>query len=138
MPILNSILEATGNTPLIRLSTLFPHPKVEVLVKVEAFNPSSSNKVRIALSMIEEAETKGILSPNSHIVEPTSGNTGIGLAMVCAVKGYKITLVMPENASLERRKILRAYGRRGGSLLQPMTEFRVLSPRQNQWQPKIP
>lgn len=104
----NNVLEAIGNTPHIRLSRLFPHH--EVYIKLERNNPGASIKDRIALAMIEDAEKKGILNKNSVIIEPTSGNTGIGLAMVCAVKGYKLILVMPESMSIERRKIMATYG----------------------------
>jgi len=107
----NSILDTIGNTPLLRLNKLFPHrPDVEVWVKLERANPGGSIKDRIALSMIEQAEKDGLLTPDSTIVEPTSGNTGVGLAMVAAVKGYKITLVMPESMSIERRRLMAAYG----------------------------
>ncbi|OUJ73139.1 cysteine synthase A [Hymenobacter crusticola] len=106
-----TILDTIGNTPLLRLNRLFAsRPDVEVWVKLERANPGGSIKDRIALSMIEQAEEDGILNPNSLIVEPTSGNTGVGLAMVAAVKGYKITLVMPESMSIERRRLMTAYG----------------------------
>lgn len=105
----NSILESIGNTPHLRLSRLFPSD-YEVWVKLEKQNPGGSIKDRIALSMIEDAEKKGVLKPGSVIIEPTSGNTGIGLALTAAVKGYKIILVMPESFSLERRKLMSAYG----------------------------
>jgi cysteine synthase len=105
----NSILETIGNTPHVRLNKLFPGD-YEVWIKVEKANPGGSIKDRIALSMIEDAEKRGILKSNSVIVEPTSGNTGIGLAMVAAVKGYKLILVMPESFSIERRKLMAAYG----------------------------
>ncbi len=104
-----NILATIGNTPHIRINNLFGD-KNEVWVKLEKANPGGSIKDRIALSMIEDAEKKGILKPNSIIVEPTSGNTGIGLAMVAAVKKYELILVMPESMSLERRKIMLAYG----------------------------
>lgn len=103
-----SILETIGNTPHIRLNKLFPTHKV--WIKLEKSNPGSSIKDRIALAMIEDAEKKGLLNPDSIIIEPTSGNTGIGLALVAAVKGYKVILVMPESMSIERRKIMNAYG----------------------------
>jgi cysteine synthase len=103
-----SILETIGGTPHIRLSRIFPD--AEVWVKSERANPGGSIKDRIALSMIEEAERSGALRPGGTIVEPTSGNTGIGLAMVAAVKGYKLILVMPESMSLERRRLMLAYG----------------------------
>ncbi|WP_411823188.1 cysteine synthase A [Leptospira sp. 'Mane'] len=106
---LNSILEAIGNTPHVRLSRLFGENQ-QVWLKLERQNPGGSIKDRIALSMIEDAEKTGKLTKDSMIVEPTSGNTGIGLAMVAAVKGYPITLVMPEHMSIERRRIMAAYG----------------------------
>ena len=107
----NTILDTIGNTPLLRLNRLFAdRPDVEVWMKLERANPGGSIKDRIALSMIEEAEKDGILNANSVIIEPTSGNTGVGLAMVAAVKGYKITLVMPESMSIERRRLMAAYG----------------------------
>ena len=104
----NSILETIGNTPHIRLSRLFP--EAEVWVKSERSNPGGSIKDRIALAMVEAAEKSGDLQPGGTIVEPTSGNTGVGLAMVAAVKGYKLVLVMPESMSLERRRLMLAYG----------------------------
>lgn len=105
----NNILETIGNTPLVRINNLYPEG-YEVYVKLERTNPGGSIKDRIALKMVEEAESKGLLSPDSLIIEPTSGNTGIGLALVAAVKKYKLILVMPESMSLERRRILTAYG----------------------------
>ncbi len=105
----NNIIGTIGNTPHIRINKLF-NKNVEVWYKLERANPGGSIKDRIALSMIEDAEGKGILNKDSVIVEPTSGNTGIGLAMVAAVKGYKIILVMPESMSVERRKLMAAYG----------------------------
>ena len=104
----NSILDTIGNTPHVRLSKLFPES--EVWVKSERSNPGGSIKDRIALAMIEAAEQDGRLSPGGTIIEPTSGNTGIGLALVAAVKGYKIVLVMPESMSIERRRLMLAYG----------------------------
>ncbi|WP_226017295.1 cysteine synthase A [Novosphingobium sp. FKTRR1] len=104
----DSVLATIGNTPHIRLSRLFPDH--EVWVKSERANPGGSIKDRIALAMIEAAEADGSLQPGGTIVEPTSGNTGIGLAMVAAVKGYKLVLVMPESMSLERRRLMLAYG----------------------------
>ena len=105
----NNILETIGNTPHIKVNKLF-RSTLEVWVKVESFNPGGSIKDRIALAMIETAEADGKLKPGTVIVEPTSGNTGIGLALVAAVKGYKLILVMPESMSLERRRILKVYG----------------------------
>ena len=103
-----NILATIGNTPHIRLSRMFP--SAEVWVKSERSNPGGSIKDRIALAMIEAAEASGALKPGGTIIEPTSGNTGIGLAMVAAVKGYKLVLVMPESMSLERRRLMLAYG----------------------------
>ncbi len=105
-----SILETIGNTPHIRLQRLFGD--AEVWVKSERANPGGSIKDRIALAMVEEAERSGQLKPGGTIIEPTSGNTGIGLAMVAAVKGYRLVLVMPESMSLERRRVMLAYGAR--------------------------
>jgi len=105
----NSILELIGNTPHIRINRLFGEGS-EVWLKLERSNPGGSIKDRIALEMIEDAEKNGLLEPGGVIIEPTSGNTGIGLAMVAAVKGYRIILVMPESMSPERRKIMSAYG----------------------------
>ncbi len=104
----NSILDTIGNTPHVRLQRLFPG--AEVWVKSERSNPGGSIKDRIALSMIEAAEAGGQLKPGGTIVEPTSGNTGVGLAMVAAVKGYKLILVMPDSMSIERRRLMLAYG----------------------------
>jgi cysteine synthase A len=103
-----SVLETIGNTPHIRVSRIFPNS--EVWIKSERANPGGSIKDRIALAMIEDAERSGALKPGGTIVEPTSGNTGIGLAMVAAVKGYKLILVMPESMSVERRRLMLAYG----------------------------
>jgi len=114
----NNILETIGNTPHVRLNKLFGSQH-EVWIKLEKANPGGSIKDRIALAMIEDAEQKGLLNKNSIIIEPTSGNTGIGLALVAAVKGYKIILVMPESMSVERRKLMASYG----------AEF-VLTPRE--------
>lgn len=105
----NSVLDLIGNTPVVKINNLF-RPDISVWIKLEKFNPGASIKDRIALAMIDDAEKKGILGPGSVIIEPTSGNTGIGLAMVSAVKGYRLILVMPESMSLERRKIMSAYG----------------------------
>lgn len=113
----DSILQTIGNTPHVRLRKLFPDN--EVWIKLEKTNPGASIKDRIALAMIEDAEQKGLLNRDSVIIEPTSGNTGIGLALVAAVKGYKLTLVMPESMSIERRRLMSAYG----------AEF-VLTPRE--------
>ncbi len=104
-----NILETIGNTPHVRLNRLFG-PEAEVWLKLERANPGGSIKDRIGLSMIEDAERRGVLTKNSVIIEPTSGNTGIALAMVAAVKGYRLVLVMPESMSVERRRIMTAYG----------------------------
>ncbi|MEW5758906.1 MAG: cysteine synthase A [Candidatus Omnitrophota bacterium] len=104
------ILRLIGNTPLIKLNKIVEPDSAEVFAKAEFLNPGGSVKDRIALSMIEDAENRSLLKANSIVIEPTSGNTGIGLAMVCAVKGYKCILTMPETMSLERFYILRAYG----------------------------
>ncbi|MGG9972337.1 cysteine synthase A [Ferruginibacter sp. SUN002] len=114
----NNILATIGNTPHVRINNLFGDSH-EVWIKLERNNPGASIKDRIALAMIEDAEAKGILNKDSVIIEPTSGNTGIGLALVAAVKGYKIILVMPESMSIERRRLMALYG----------AEF-VLTPRE--------
>jgi len=106
----NSILDTIGNTPHVRINRLFANSNVEVWSKLERNNPGGSIKDRIALSMIEDAESKSLINSGSTIIEPTSGNTGIGLALVCAVKGYKLILVMPESMSIERRRLMQAYG----------------------------
>ncbi len=115
---LSNILEGIGNTPVVKLNKLFGE-STNVWMKLERSNPGGSIKDRIALSMVETAEKDGSLNPNSVIIEPTSGNTGVGLAMVAAVKGYKLILVMPESMSVERRSLMAAYG----------AEF-VLTPRE--------
>ncbi len=106
-----TILDTIGDTPHVRINRLFD-PRVEIHMKMERGNPGGSIKDRIALSMIEAAERDGSLPPGGAVIEPTSGNTGIGLAMVCAVKGYPLTLVMPESMSIERRRVMAAYGAR--------------------------
>jgi len=106
----DSILDLIGATPLVRLKRVIPQDAATVLGKMESLNPGGSVKDRIALSMIEDAESSGRLKPDSTIVEPTSGNTGIGLALVAAVKGYRIILTMPEDMSLERRRLLERFG----------------------------
>jgi len=105
-----SLLDSIGNTPLVEIRKLSPRPDIHIWAKLEFRNPGGSVKDRIALSMIEAAEQDGRLGPGGTIIEPTSGNTGIGLAMVGAVKGYRVILTMPESMSLERRKLLKAYG----------------------------
>ena len=108
--IADSVLDLVGNTPLVRLHRVVPEGSAELLAKLESLNPSGSIKDRIALSMIEDAEASGALKPGDTLVEPTSGNTGIGLAMTAAVKGYRLILTMPEDMSVERRKLLTRYG----------------------------
>jgi cysteine synthase len=105
----NSILDTIGNTPHVKVNRLFGSTH-EVWIKLERANPGASIKDRIALSMVEDAEKKGLLKKDSVIIEPTSGNTGIGLAMVAAVKGYQLLLVMPDSMSIERRRVMAAYG----------------------------
>jgi len=109
-PLARNILEAVGRTPLVELRKVRPRTNSRILAKVEAVNPGGSVKSRTALGMIEAAERQGLLRPDSIIVEPTSGNQGIGLAMVCAVKGYRAIIVMPETMSMERRQLIKAYG----------------------------
>jgi len=109
-PFLPQITEAIGNTPLVRLNKLSPDEGATIYGKVEFFNPGGSVKDRICLNMLDEAEQQGQLKPGGMIVEPTSGNTGIGLALVAAVRGYKLILVMPESMSLERASLLSSYG----------------------------
>lgn len=108
--IYQNIRELVGQTPIVKLNRLVPEGAADVYVKLEAFNPGSSVKDRIAVNMIEQAERDGIIAPGDTIIEPTSGNTGIGLAWVGAAKGYKVVIVMPETMSLERRKLIQAYG----------------------------
>lgn len=112
MPVAKSanILEQIGNTPLVRLDRFETAGSAAIYAKVEAFNPGGSVKDRICLAMIEKAEAEGCLKPGTTVVEPTSGNTGIGLSMVCAVKGYKLILTMPDTMTIERRRLLAAYG----------------------------
>ncbi|HLP04020.1 MAG TPA: cysteine synthase A [Paludibacter sp.] len=110
--IANSLIDLVGNTPLLKLSNYSGNRQLgaTVIAKLESFNPAGCVKERIAVSMIEDAEARGILKPGAEIIEPTSGNTGIGLAMVSAIKGYKLTLTMPETMSVERRNLLKALG----------------------------
>ncbi len=112
MPITKSerILEQIGNVPLVRLQKLETKDSAAIYAKVEAFNPGGSVKDRICLAMIEKAEQDGCLKPGRIVIEPTSGNTGIGLSMVCSVKGYKLILTMPDTMTIERRRLLSAYG----------------------------
>src|SRR5436189_2664590 len=104
-----SILETVGNTPVVRINNLAP-PEINLYVKIEAFNPLGSVKDRLALGVIEAAEQSGALKPGQTVIEATSGNTGIGLAMVCAAKGYPLVLVMPDSFSVERRRLMRFLG----------------------------
>ena len=106
----NNILEAIGNTPLVRLNKMNPNPKVLMYAKLEGFNPTGSIKDRIALKMIEQAENDGALTRDKIIIEPTSGNTGIGLAMIGAVKGYRVQIVISSAVSVERQKMIKAFG----------------------------
>jgi cysteine synthase B len=115
-----SILDTIGNTPLVEVSQLSPNPAVRILAKLEGQNPGGSVKDRIALNMIEEAEADGTLKPGQTLLEPSSGNTGIGLAMVCRIKGYKLRIVLPENVSIERRQLLEIFG--AEIVLSPGTE----------------
>jgi len=108
--IADSVLDLIGDTPMVRLRRVVPEGAAEVLAKVESLNPAGSVKDRIALAMIEDAERRGLLKPGDTIVEPTSGNTGIGLAMVAAVKGYRLIVTMPEDMSLARRDLLARFG----------------------------
>jgi cysteine synthase A len=108
--VMDSILDTVGNTPVVRLNRIVPEGSATVYAKMEFFNPTWSVKDRIAKSMIEAAERKGLINTDTTVIEPTSGNTGIGLGMVCAVKGYKLVLTMPETMTVERRKLLAAFG----------------------------
>jgi cysteine synthase B len=110
MATVSSVLDLIGNTPMVEVSELSPNPHVRILVKLEGLNPGGSVKDRIALSMVEEAEKEGRLAPGDTLLEPSSGNTGIGLAMVARVKGYRLNVVMPTNVSVERRQLLEVWG----------------------------
>ncbi len=138
----NTILDTIGKTPVVKINKLFGN-KHHVFIKLERNNPGNSIKDRIALAMIEDAESKGLLTKESVIIEPTSGNTGIGLALVAAVKGYKLILVMPESMSVERRKLMSIYGaefeltpREKGmkGAIEKAAELAALTP--NSWSPK--
>lgn len=110
MTVYNSVLEMIGNTPLVDVSDLSPDPGVRILAKMEGQNPAGSVKDRIALAMITEAEADGTLFPGCTIIEPSSGNTGIAMAMICRIKGYNLKVVLPENVSVERRQLLEVFG----------------------------
>jgi cysteine synthase B len=110
MTVLSSVLELIGNTPIVDVSALSPNPEVRILAKMEGQNPGGSVKDRIALAMVEEAEADGTLTPGRTIIEPSSGNTGIALAMISRIKGYHLKIVLPENVSVERRQLLEVYG----------------------------
>jgi cysteine synthase len=105
-----SVLDLVGSTPMVRLNRVVPRPGASVLAKMENLNPGGSVKDRIAVAMLEEAERRGLLEPGATVVEPTSGNTGIGLAMACAVRGYRLILTMPDDMSVERQRLLARYG----------------------------
>jgi len=120
MKIYSNILDTIGNTPLVRINKMSPNPEVEIYAKLEGFNPTGSIKDRIALKMIEQAEEYGCLVPGKTIIEPTSGNTGIGLAMIGAIKGYEVVIVMSEAVSIERRRMIEAFG--GRCILTPAAE----------------
>jgi len=106
----SSVLDLIGNTPLVNVSALSPNPAVRILVKLEGQNPGGSVKDRIALAMIEDAEKSGLLEPGAVLLEPSSGNTGIGMALVCRVRGYRLKVVLPSNVSVERRQLLELWG----------------------------
>lgn len=110
MTVYNSVLEMIGNTPVVDVSGLSPDPAVRILAKMEGQNPAGSVKDRIALAMITEAEDDGTLAPGCTIIEPSSGNTGIAMAMICRIKGYNLKIVLPENVSIERRQLLEVFG----------------------------
>lgn len=110
MTVYSSVLDIIGRTPMIDISQLSPNPRVRIIAKLEGQNPGGSVKDRIALAMIEQAEKEGLLQPGSTLIEPSSGNTGIGLAMVCKVKGYNLKIVLPSNVSVERTQLLSVWG----------------------------
>ena len=125
--IYDNILGTIGSTPMVRLNHFSPNLQVNIFAKLEGFNPTGSIKDRIAVKMIEEAEREGRLTPGKTIIEPTSGNTGIGLAIVGIVKGYPVEIVMSEAVSIERRKIIRSYGAK--VILTPAEEGTVMRAR---------
>lgn len=110
MAVYSSILDTIGKTPMVDISQLSPNPRVRIIAKLEGQNPGGSVKDRIAVAMIEDAEKSGLLQPGQTLLEPSSGNTGIGLAMVCKVKGYKLKIVLPSNVSIERKQLLQLWG----------------------------
>jgi len=110
VPVFQSVLDLIGNTPLVDVSVLSPNPAVRIFAKLEGQNPGGSVKDRIALSMIEDAEKQGLLTPGATLLEPSSGNTGIGMAIVCRIKGYELKIVLPGNVSIERRQLLELWG----------------------------
>jgi [CysO sulfur-carrier protein]-thiocarboxylate-dependent cysteine synthase len=110
VPVTRSVLGLIGNTPLVEVSQLSPNPEVRILAKLEGQNPTGSVKDRVALSMIEDAERTGRLAPGATLLEPSSGNTGIGMALVCRIKGYRLKVVLPGNVSIERRQLLEVWG----------------------------
>lgn len=110
MTVYGSVLDLIGNTPLVDISALSPNPDVRILMKLEGQNPGGSVKDRIALAMVEQAERDGTLTPGATLIEPSSGNTGIGLALVCRIKGYKLKVVLATNVSIERRQLLESWG----------------------------
>jgi cysteine synthase B len=110
MPVASSVLDLIGHTPMVDVSPLSPNPKVRIVVKLEGLNPGGSVKDRVALSLVEDAEKSGLLAPGATLIEPSSGNTGIGLALVCRVKGYHLKVVLPTNVSIERRQLLEVWG----------------------------
>lgn len=110
MAVAKNVLDLIGNTPMVDISQLSPNPDVRIVMKLEGQNPGGSVKDRVALSLIEDAERRGILTPGATLIEPTSGNTGIGLALVCSVKGYHLKVVLPENVSVERVQLLQIFG----------------------------
>jgi cysteine synthase A len=139
----NDSAQAIGDTPMIRINRLVPNEHATVFAKCEFFNPLNSVKDRIGVSMIEAGERDGLVTPETHIVEPTSGNTGIALAFVCAAKGYKLTLTMPESMSVERRALLRAFG--SNLVLTPAAEgmkgainkaYDLVKQEKNAWMPQ--
>ncbi len=110
MPVVDSVLDLIGNTPVVDVSHLSPNPSVRILAKLESQNPAGSVKDRIAMSMVEAAEADGTLQPGATLLEPSSGNTGIALAMICRLRGYHLKIVLPQNVTAERRQMLEAYG----------------------------